>query len=384
MTSRLPNVFISSTFYDLRQVRANIADFVRELGYGFLASEHPSFPVDPSVTAIENCRRRVEADADILVLVVGARYGSTLPDNSRSVTNVEYLTARAKGIPVYAFLTHDLVTYCRLMEANPAIDLSQAVDSPKLFDFVRELRGADGVWTFEFSLAQDITSILRIQFAYLFARGLDTAAKLRSAAPTFHGLQGEPLRLLVEKPNGWVPALFIELLAEQLENASDARQDHILGISAGAGERLGEEEVARWAGSLCREATRIIDAFVKLTTSSVHDALIAGDPQAVIYATRHIGRMYREALSWAARVRRVHVPERWQRALAELATMLDEVIAECDAFVPRTRKQLHDALNDPRKGSLLLELGFKFSIPDMTTLYVELGRLANEAELADR
>ena len=57
----LPGVFISSTFYDLIQVRADLVGFVEgQLGYRPLASELPSFPVDPSADTIENCRRRVD------------------------------------------------------------------------------------------------------------------------------------------------------------------------------------------------------------------------------------------------------------------------------------------------------------------------------------
>ena len=73
-----PTVMVSSTFYDLKQiVGADLAlAFISdELGYSALLSELPSFPVDPDLDTIENCRRRVERNADILVLVVGGRYG---------------------------------------------------------------------------------------------------------------------------------------------------------------------------------------------------------------------------------------------------------------------------------------------------------------------
>jgi hypothetical protein len=43
------------------------------LYYRPLLAEHPSFPIDPDAITIENCRRRVEQDADTLVLVIGGR-----------------------------------------------------------------------------------------------------------------------------------------------------------------------------------------------------------------------------------------------------------------------------------------------------------------------
>lgn len=89
-----PRVFVSSTFFDLGEVRDQMRQFIDSLGYEPLLSEHHTFPVDPSVDAIENCRRLVERDADILLLIVGTRYGSRLPESTRSVTNMEYLAAR--------------------------------------------------------------------------------------------------------------------------------------------------------------------------------------------------------------------------------------------------------------------------------------------------
>jgi hypothetical protein len=71
---------VSSTFYDLRQIRSDIYDFVTgDLGYECLMSEMPSFPVDPDLDTVANCRIRVEDNADMLVLIVGGRYGAVDP-----------------------------------------------------------------------------------------------------------------------------------------------------------------------------------------------------------------------------------------------------------------------------------------------------------------
>ena len=60
MVASAPAVMVSSTFYDLRQVRADLADFLgKTLGYTPLLSELDSFPIDPGIDTIENCRRRV-------------------------------------------------------------------------------------------------------------------------------------------------------------------------------------------------------------------------------------------------------------------------------------------------------------------------------------
>jgi hypothetical protein len=89
-----PAVFISSTCYDLKQVRTDLKGFIELLGLEPVISEYDSFPIDPNLTAVENCLRTVEAKADIFVLIVGGRYGA-VQDQGKSVTNMEYLRASA-------------------------------------------------------------------------------------------------------------------------------------------------------------------------------------------------------------------------------------------------------------------------------------------------
>src|SRR5437763_1810303 len=108
-----PSVFVSSTCYDLKQVRADMFQFLDSLGFEPVLSEYNSFPIQPEANTIENCLVVVNAKADILVLIIGGRYGSAA-DDGRSVTNREYLSARAKGIPVYVFVQRSVLDLLRI------------------------------------------------------------------------------------------------------------------------------------------------------------------------------------------------------------------------------------------------------------------------------
>ena len=88
--TRQPGVMVSSTFYDLQQQREDLRRFIQnELGYRALLSEHSSFPVNPAINTIDNCRERVRRDADVLILVIGGRYGSVVDESAPSFTNLE-------------------------------------------------------------------------------------------------------------------------------------------------------------------------------------------------------------------------------------------------------------------------------------------------------
>src|ERR1700674_385257 len=118
--SRPPHLFVSSTCYDLRQVRADISDFARSFGLEPVLSEYESFPVDPSLDTIENCMQAVEQKADLFVLIVGTRYGHVAM-NGKSVTNMEYTKARARGIPVYVFIHRSIIDMLPIWKANHSI-----------------------------------------------------------------------------------------------------------------------------------------------------------------------------------------------------------------------------------------------------------------------
>ncbi len=52
------NIFVSSTCYDLSQLRTNIYDFIIDSGHNPILSEFNSFPVSPDLNAVENCIKK--------------------------------------------------------------------------------------------------------------------------------------------------------------------------------------------------------------------------------------------------------------------------------------------------------------------------------------
>src|SRR5215212_5539692 len=238
MRVNAPAVTVSSTFYDLAQIRADLLDFLQdEIGYRPLLSEYPSFPIDPDLDTIENCRRRVEQDADILVLIIGGRYGYVDEASDKSVTNLEYLEARAKGIPIYAFVDRTVTAVLPIWKSNPDADYSGRVDSVRLFEFVQQVRSEHRVWTQEFGRAQDIVAALRVQLAHLTADGLRWRLRLQGRTQReLKGLRGEALRLALERPEVWETRLFGQVLSDEIEASEDLLREHRLGILLGPSE----------------------------------------------------------------------------------------------------------------------------------------------------
>lgn len=291
----VPSIFVSSTCFDLSQVRADISDFSKSLGLDPVLSEHASFPVDPNYDAIKNCLETVKTRADIFLLVVGAKYGQT-PRSGKSVTNLEYLEARAKGIPVYVFVSKSVLSVLEVWRKNPIADYSGIVDSPSLFEFVDSLRGNAEHWVFGFENAQDITKTLRIQLAYLFMDGLVSRNRIRSAAipSDLQSLPPKALEILLQKPVGWEYLLFAEVFRDRIVALRHRRYDYDHGVSFGASIDLTElERLPKWLSTHANELARVAESLSKLMNDALPVALgppgVQGDPSHIVYIARSMG-----------------------------------------------------------------------------------------------
>lgn len=346
-----PCVMVSSTCYDLRQVRADLEKFLaQDLGYQPLLSEFPSFPVDPDKTTIENSRIRVEQNANILVLVIGGRYGSVDSPSNKSVTNLEYLAARAKGIPVYAFVEKRILAVLPLWEANPNGDFSSAVDNPRVFEFVRDVRTKDGVWMFEFEMAQDIVAALRFQFAHLLQESVRLTAKIRQSGiqETLAGLGGKAFALALERPVAWEYRLFFQILDDEIAASKELKRQYQLGLTLGPGERVSLLDIGTWSAPCTHELQRVVDVLNHAINVHFPEAVgppgQAGSVEQIVSVARLIGEAYREALEWSFRVRRTTGHERLRPVVDALARFPDDLLAKVESLGGPMLKRIEDSL----------------------------------------
>lgn len=347
---------ISSTFYDLQQVREDLRVFLEDhLGYRTLLSEHPSFPVNPSLDAIENCRERVSRDADVLVLVIGGRYGHVDDRTAKSVTNIEYLAAREKGIPVYAFVSAGILPLLQMYRDNPSANYSSAVDNPLVFDFIARVRDVDKVWTQGFTRAADIIEALRIQFAYEHTRGLLLAATFRESQHDIawmNGWSAETVRIALERPFAWEWRLFASALRDALASHRKLRARHRSKKAFGLGQDVSDP--IAWMGARFSDARRFPSALEDVINSALPEAFgpsgQPGNRDLVLFAAETLGDIYREMLRWSERVRTANIHDCFSLAVALLGRFLDAAIEALEEFSDRLSQDLAEKLPRAQRG----------------------------------
>lgn len=89
-------VFLSSTYDDLKDHRAEVIRAVRSAGFDCEAME--DWTADPR--APKDFSQKRILDCDVLVLLVGRRRGFIPPEEMRSITQLEYDCAIANDIDV--------------------------------------------------------------------------------------------------------------------------------------------------------------------------------------------------------------------------------------------------------------------------------------------
>lgn len=368
--TRAPSLFVSSTFYDLKQIRADLKDFIAAQGLTPVISEYDSFPIDPTVPAVENCLKVVNENADIFVLIIGGRYG-TIKDEGKSVTNMEYLKARAKGIPIYVFVDKTILSILPLWTANPQNDFRAIVDSPKLFEFVTSVRDTDAVWTLPFETAQEIIEGLRKQLAYLFMDALGFRQRVKSAhlPPQLRNLTGVSLSLVLERPPYWEHQLFANTFVEEIKRVKEHDWDVQYSVILGPGLHLKEpSEVFDWISKHMTEGERIVDSFSNLINTALPDALgppgISGDPVKLVYVSRRLADTYQSSVEWAREAKRVSVPDEYQKIVSIVGGFLSKVTKSIEDLSEHLLEQLNKGIakGQAEGGTIVIDVGLTFEL----------------------
>lgn len=358
------------------------------MGMNPILSEFPSFPIDPGLSTIENCLVAVKENADIFVLIAGGRYGSEVKD-SKSVTNLEYLEARAKGIPCYVFVQKPTLTAFSIWQKNPTGDFSGFVDSPKLFEFVKSLYDSKERWVFPFETAQDIVTILRVQLAYLFMDALEIRRSVeRSGLPRdlVQDLSGAALRLAIQKTRSWEFRLFGQVLSDEISRLASIKRDYTYGLAYDKIIRLGDiSEINRWVIGKFDEMNLLLKSTNSLFDTALPKAVGApgepGDVEEIVYVAKRLAEFYLRTLEWTSEFRHVIVEDKYRRLLELTSQASHNAIEEIEEYPIKINQQINDAerqfLETNKRQSVNLVL--KLTMPDMTEFSNELDRLASSS-----
>ncbi len=163
-----PRVFISSTFYDLKQIRLELDRFLSNMGYETIRNEVGNIPYGKEFPPQNYCYKEINT-IDVLICIVGGRFGSQSNINEEnSITQQELKEAQKAEKQVFIFIDKDVATEYEtymLNKNNPDINY-RYVDDIRIYKFIEEIHTLSKNNIVQpFSNVEDITSYLREQFA---------------------------------------------------------------------------------------------------------------------------------------------------------------------------------------------------------------------------
>lgn len=176
----VPRVFISSTYYDLKQVRNNIGSFIDSLGYESVMHERSEVAYSQNTPLENDCYHEIE-NCDIVVCIIGNHFGSQSSDADLSITMKELTTAIKVKKKVYIFIAKDVFIENRtyIQNRDSGSFKSAYTDDLRIHEFIEQLKNSVHEHVIEsFDTTEDIVNTLRKQFAGLLQGLLRREASL--------------------------------------------------------------------------------------------------------------------------------------------------------------------------------------------------------------
>jgi hypothetical protein len=178
-----PRIFISSTFFDLKQIRTDLDLFIETLGYETIRNEEGDISYGKEDALEEYCYKEIKS-VDIVVSIVGSRFGSESKRGGSSVSQIELKTALKENKQVYIFIEKNVLSEYETYLINKENDIKyKYVDDTRIYQFIEEIKNLslnNNIKGFE--TASEITKYLKDQFAGLFQRFLEEQTRIKEAS----------------------------------------------------------------------------------------------------------------------------------------------------------------------------------------------------------
>ena len=179
-----PRIFISSTFYDLRQIRSDIDLFIETLGYEAIRNEEGDIPYGKEEALEEYCYNEIKS-IDILISIIGGRFGTEAKQNAYSISQTELRKALKEKKQVYIFIDKNVLLEYETYQLNKDKEdvKYKFVDNIKIYQFIEEVKNLNSNNNIKgFETATEITRYLKEQFAGLFQRFLEGQSKIKEVS----------------------------------------------------------------------------------------------------------------------------------------------------------------------------------------------------------
>lgn len=231
--SMKPRVFVSSTFYDLKYIREDLANFIRVHDFEPILFEDGDIGYTPGQSLDKSCYDTMKS-ADMVILIIGGNYGSPASgekqdefDEYMSVTRNEFREAVKLGIPIYAFVDRKVYSEYEVYELN-AENIEEKNEEKRqtikfkstkninVFRFIKEIKTMSSIFVTEFDKTVDIKEFLSKQWSDMFKTYLNILKEKQSDERVEKAV--EQMQSLIKKMDIMLDAVGRKTLSDKNSN----------------------------------------------------------------------------------------------------------------------------------------------------------------------
>lgn len=174
----IPKVFVSSTCFDLKEIRDSLCRFIENFGFDPILSEHGDVFYHPDLHTHDACIHEI-SNCQLFILIIGGRFGGSYTnDKEKSITNAEYEAAKELNIPIFTYIKKGVYDNHHTFQANKNKEFIKDMDFPNIekqehaldiFNFIDQVRKSKTNNAFEtFETFINIEVHLKKQWAGMF------------------------------------------------------------------------------------------------------------------------------------------------------------------------------------------------------------------------
>jgi hypothetical protein len=186
----IPRVFISSTYYDLKYIRNDIGDFIVSLGYDAVMHDRGNVAYTQSESLESSCYNELST-CDIVVCIIGNKYGTQSSNSDYSITMEELNKAIKDKKKIYVYIAKDVFLENATYLANKDNGVFKPVytDDIRIHEYISQIKeNIKNNPILSFDTVTEIVDNLRKQFAGIFQYLLTQEATL-TESKTYYDLQ---------------------------------------------------------------------------------------------------------------------------------------------------------------------------------------------------
>lgn len=375
-------IFVSSTCFDLEQIREDLRKNILEMGHDPILSELPSFSVLPDLDTLSNCKRNVKENCDIFVLIIGGKRGSIEPNSQKSIINIEYDTAIQNNKDVFVFVDERVNNLLEIWRKNKDADFSPQVDDAYVFEFIDSIKD-NKKWIFTYKKADNIVDVLKLQLSNYLKYLVDrkNSGKL-DPLKEFENESERAKLIALEKPDFWEYKLIAELLKTRFQQIEKKFKELEEGLYFIRTVRLNALNYYQQISPKFADLSKILHMMAKVVNEEIPKSWgppgVAGNPYEIKEAVDKLYAACLAAFDWELEMRSLEPPDDFQY-LSELMKGCSKVMFDSMKELPFKQEEPFLTEN-PESGTYKID--FEFMIPpNMEKINQEIERLSNNPNL---